>query len=241
MRLIQFLPLAILLSGCSNLDQVGRLPDFTPVASSAETSAMLNPSLPQRIEETSPVDGASLWTASRQSLLGDRRAIERGDILTVVIEIDDSAEFSNKSSRGRTGTETAGIPSLLGIPQRIDRALPEGASLAEMISTSGTSSSSGNGSVSRNEKLELMVAATIVNVLPNGVLHIQGSQEVRVNFEIRELLVEGYVRPEDISRQNEITYEKIASARISYGGRGQITQMQQPRYGQQIADIVLPF
>jgi flagellar L-ring protein precursor FlgH len=241
MRFFHLLPVAILASGCTSLDQVGRLPDFTPVASSAETSAMLNPSLPQRIEKTSPMDGASLWTSSRQSLLGDRRAIERGDILTVVIEIDDSAEFSNKSSRGRTGTETAGIPSLLGIPQRIDAVLPEGASMAEMISTSGTSTSSGNGSVSRNEKLELMVAATIVNVLPNGVLHIQGSQEVRVNFEIRELLVEGSVRPEDISRQNEITYEKIASARISYGGRGQITQMQQPRYGQQIADIVLPF
>jgi len=241
MRLIYFLPLAILVSGCSSLEEVGRLPDFTPVATSAETSAMLNPSLPQRIEKKSPVDGASLWTASRQSLLGDRRAIERGDIMTVVIEIDDSAEFSNTSSRGRTGTETAGIPSLLGIPQRINESLPDSASLDEMISTSGTSSSSGNGSVSRNEKLELMVAATIVDVLPNGVLHIQGSQEVRVNFEIRELLVEGYVRPEDISRQNEITYDKIASARISYGGRGQIMQMQQPRYGQQIADIVLPF
>lgn len=241
MRFFHFLPMALLVSGCSNLDQVGRLPDFTPVTSSAETSAMLNPSLPQRVEQKSPTDSASLWTASRQSLLGDRRAIERGDILTVVIEIDDSAEFSNKSSRGRTGTETASIPSLLGIPQRINETLPEGASMAEMISATGTSSSSGNGSVSRNEKLELMVAATIVDVLPNGVLHIQGSQEVRVNFEIRELLVEGYVRPEDISRQNEITYEKIASARISYGGRGQITQMQQPRYGQQIADIVLPF
>lgn len=241
MRLIHFLPLAVLVSGCSSLEEVGRLPDFTPVQTSAETSAMLNPSLPQRIERQSPVDGASLWTASRQSLLGDRRAIERGDIMTVVIEIDDSAEFSNTSSRGRTGTETAGIPSLLGIPQRINESLPEDASMDELISTSGTSSSSGNGSISRNEKLELMVAATIVDVLPNGVLHIQGSQEVRVNFEIRELLVEGYVRPEDISRQNEITYDKIASARISYGGRGQIMQMQQPRYGQQIADIVLPF
>jgi flagellar L-ring protein precursor FlgH len=241
MRFLFLLHVTLLTSACSSLDQVGRTPDFTPVSSSAETSAMLNPSLPDTIKKTSPIDGASLWTSSRKSLLGDRRAIERGDILTVVIEIDDSAEFSNKSSRGRTGTETAGIPSLLGIPQRIDQALPDGASLSEMISTSGTSASSGNGSVSRNEKLELMVAATIVDVLPNGVLHIQGSQEVRVNFEIRELLVEGYVRPEDISRQNEITYEKIASARISYGGRGQITQMQQPRYGQQIADIVLPF
>ena len=100
---------------------------------------------------------------------------------------------------------------------------------------------SGDGSVRRKEKLTLRIAATITGVLPNGVLAIQGSQEVRVNFEIRELLVTGYVRPEDISRQNQITYDKIASARISYGGRGQISDAQQPRYGQQVADIILPF
>jgi len=95
--------------------------------------------------------------------------------------------------------------------------------------------------VRRNEKLELRVAVTIVDVLPNGVLRISGNQEVRVNFELRELLVTGYVRPEDITRQNEITYDKIASARIAYGGRGQITDVQQPRYGQQALEAILPF
>lgn len=241
MRIEYLFPIALTLAACSDLGEVGRLPEFTPMGSSAETSAMLHPSLPDRTESTSPSDGASLWTASRQSLLGDRRAIERGDIMTVVIEIDESAEMSNTSSRGRTGSESAGIPSLFGIPQRIDSILPDGASMAEAVSANGSSTYSGNGTIRRNEKLQLMVAATIIDVLPNGVLQIQGSQEVRVNFEIRELLVEGYVRPEDISRQNEITYDKIASARISYGGRGQISKMQQPRYGQQIADILLPF
>jgi len=95
--------------------------------------------------------------------------------------------------------------------------------------------------VRRNEKLTLRVAATVTDVLPNGVLAIAGNQEVRVNFEMRELLVSGFVRPEDISRQNQITYDKIASARVSYGGRGQISDMQQPRYGQQALDMVLPF
>ena len=203
---------------------------------------MLSPQLPEKIEERSPSDAASLWTSSRNSLLGDRRAMERGDILKVVVEIDDSADISNSSARSRSGTETSSIPSLLGIPQRLDAVLlAEGATSADLVDASGSSSSNGQGSVSRNEKLELMVAATIVDVLPNGVLHIKGSQEVRVNFEVRELLVEGYVRPEDISRLNEISSDKIASARISYGGRGHISQMQQPRYGQQIADIILPF
>jgi flagellar L-ring protein precursor FlgH len=109
------------------------------------------------------------------------------------------------------------------------------------VELGSSSSASGKGSVKRSEKLELRVAATVVDVLPNGVLAISGSQELRVNFEMRELLVTGYVRPQDISRKNEITYDKIASARVSYGGRGQITDMQQPRYGQQVLDAILPF
>jgi flagellar L-ring protein precursor FlgH len=167
--------------------------------------------------------------------------MQRGDILTVVVEIDESAEISNATSRSRGGSETLGVPQLVGIPQRLDEDLPDGASSAELVSIDSSSSSNGDGSVSRNEKLTLKVAATVVEVLRNGVLSIKAAQELRVNFELRELLVSGYVRPEDISRKNEITYDKIAAARISYGGRGQITDVQQPRIGQQVLDAVLPF
>lgn len=161
--------------------------------------------------------------------------------MTVVIEIDEEAEISNQTDRARSGSQSLGVPQLGGVSQRLDERLPEGATAADLVSINSTSSSSGDGSVRRNEKLTLRVAATVVDVLPNGVLSIAGSQELRVNFEMRELLVSGYVRPEDISRQNEITYDKIASARVSYGGRGQITDMQQPRIGQQILDALLPF
>ncbi len=233
--------LCLALAACSNLSEVGKTPGFTPSANNAEHQAMLSPGFPVTVERKRPMDRSSLWDSGRQSLLGDRRAITRGDILTVVIEIDDKAEISNSSSRSRSGSESMGIPSMLGIPQRINEALPEGATLDPTVSTNSKSSSEGDGSVRRKEKLTLRVAATITEVLQNGVLQIEGSQEVRVNFEIRELLVSGYVRPEDISRQNEITYDKIASARISYGGRGQISEVQQPRYGQQIFEKILPF
>lgn len=227
------------LAACGRLDQVGRAPEFTPTEGSNEYYAMTNAAFPAA--EEPPEDQASLWNASRQSLLGDRRAATRGDILTVVIEIDDRAEISNSSERSRNGRERMAIPSLVGIPQRIDDALPEGASLNPAVDFSSSGSSSGEGAVRRREKLTLRVAATVVEVLPNGVLRIEGTQEVRVNFEMRELIVTGYVRPADITRQNEITYDKIAAARISYGGRGQITDVQQPRLGQQVADILLPF
>jgi flagellar L-ring protein precursor FlgH len=228
-------------AACGRAGHIGKAPEFTPMSESAEQAAMFSPGLPETTTYRRRADQASLWTAGQQSLLGDRRAMKRGDILTVVIEIDDEAEISNSSSRSRSGSESLGIPQLFGLPQRADEKLPDGASLADAVSINSTSKSGGDGSVSRREELTLRVAATIMQVLPNGVLSIQGSQEVRVNYEMRELLVTGYVRPEDISRQNEITYDKIASARISYGGRGQITDMQQPRYGQQVLDAILPF
>jgi flagellar L-ring protein precursor FlgH len=227
--------------GCSRLGEVGKRPEFTPVAGSFEHHAMSVIALPETVESPSQTDGASLWSRDRKSLLGDRRAGSQGDIMTIVIEIDDRAEFSNTSARSRDGSEELGIPSFFGLPERINEKLPDGANLGAAVSADSSSSSNGRGSIKRNEKLTLRVAATIVEVLQNGVLRIQGTQEVRVNFEIRELLVTGFVRPEDVSRKNEITYDKIASARISYGGRGQITDVQQPRYGQQVSDIILPF
>ena len=230
----------VLLSACTSNDQIGNPPAFTPPMETAEHSAMITAALPLRVEEERVLDGASLWSGTRHSLFGDRRALQRGDILTVVIEIDEKAEISNASDRSRSGSENFGVPEFLGFPQRLDNRLP-GANPDSLIGINSSSNSSGDGSVKRREKLTLRVAATVVDVLPNGVLSISGSQELRVNFELRELLVTGYVRPADISRQNEITYDKIASARVSYGGRGQITDVQQPRYGQQILDVILPF
>lgn len=237
----QIFALISLLSACDRAAHIGTEPRFSEVTETQEHQAMFSPGLPLTLERGAPVPQATLWSGTRQSLLGDRRALQRGDILTVVIEIDEQAEISNASDRSRSSSENLGVPGLFGLPQRLDNRLPEGATSAEIVDITSSSNSSGDGSVRRNEKLTLRVAATVVDVLPNGVLSISGSQELRVNFEMRELLVTGYVRPADISRQNEITYDKIASARVSYGGRGQITDVQQPRVGQQILDAILPF
>ncbi|KQI69942.1 flagellar biosynthesis protein FlgH [Loktanella sp. 3ANDIMAR09] len=234
--------LLALLAACSTT-KVGRAPELTPIAATADRTAMVTYALPQTLDRAPqlPGAGASLWTGDRGSLLGDRRAMQQGDILTVVIEIDDSANISNSGDRSRSASQSMAVPNLLGLPQSLDKKLPQGASLGTAVGINSSSAAQGQGSVSRTEQLELRIAATIVDVLPNGVLSIAGQQEVRVNFELRELLVTGFVRPADITRQNEITYDKIASARISYGGRGQITDMVQPRYGQQALESVLPF
>jgi flagellar L-ring protein precursor FlgH len=228
-------------TACARLADVGRAPAFQSPVNGNEVHAMNIGTLPVTVNLAARREQASLWRAGHQSLLGDRRAGTRGDILTVVIEIDDSASISNATDRARNGSENLSLPQFLGLPQRLEERLAEGVTMADAVNGTSSSASSGSGTVRRTEELTLRIAATVTEVMANGTLRIEGTQEVRVNYEIRELLVTGYVRPDDISRQNEITYDRIAGARISYGGRGQISDMQQPRYGQQIADIILPF
>lgn len=234
-------------SACGRLENVGKEPAFSPLDAPANPVAVGVAPARAAIAAAPPVEArigqerASLWRSGPSSLFGDRRASRGGDILTVLIEIDDEAQIKNSSSRSRSGSDSLAIPQLVGIPQTLDRLLPDGASSSNLADLNSASASAGEGAVQRNERIALRVAATVVDVLPNGHLVIQGSQEVRVNYELRDLQVAGIVRPEDISRQNTITYDKIAGARIAYGGRGQISDMQQPRYGQQVLDIVLPY
>lgn len=241
MKIASLFLVLVALGACSRAANIGRPPEVTSPRQSAEFLAMTEP--PLTIPQTSgrPEAAASLWAGQSASLVADRRATMRGDILTVVIEIDDRAEISNSSERSRKAGDKVGIPAFAGLPQRIDPRLPDGASMADLVDAKSSTSYQGEGNISRRDKLTLRVAATVLDTLPNGVLQIQGNQEVRVNFELRELTVSGFVRPSDISARNEIAYDRIAGARISYGGRGQITDVQQPRYGQQIADIVLPY
>jgi flagellar L-ring protein precursor FlgH len=184
---------------------------------------------------------ASLWASGPTSLFGDRRAQSIGDIMTVVIDIEDEAAISNTTNRSRSGDGTVTIGNVFGVDTLLQRILPGDATLDPAVTANATSSTNGTGTVSRDETISLRIAATVMDVLPNGHLVIAGNQEVRVNFERRDLQVAGIVRPEDISRKNEITYDKMADARIIYGGRGHISDMQQPRIGQQIVDIVSPF
>ena len=182
----------------------------------------------------------SLWSSDPKSLFGDRRAKKVGDILTVLIDIDDEAQLSNTTSRQRAGEEEAAAGSLFGFEEIVNAVLP-GGGLEAGASVSGTSSASGKGQVNRNEAIKLKIAARVIEVLPTGHLMITGRQEVRVNFELRDLQIVGLIRPEDVTRNNEITYDKMAEARISYGGRGHITDVQQARYGQQVLDMISPF
>lgn len=228
-----------LLSACNSTTKIGQPPTFTPISHYVNDPRDVASFSEKQAPHKRAV--ASLWAGQQGEIFGDNRANKIGDILTVVIEIDDKAEISNTTRQSRNANQSMGIPNFFGIPQSVAPDLPSEASLEELVGLSGNSSHTGNGSVRRNEKLTLRIAGTVTNVMPNGVMYIRGTQEIRVNNELRQLTLQGFVRPSDVNRRNEITYDKIASARISYGGKGQLTDIQQPRYGQQILDRVLPF
>ncbi|MEM7169537.1 MAG: flagellar basal body L-ring protein FlgH [Pseudomonadota bacterium] len=183
----------------------------------------------------------SLWRPGSRAFLKDQRASRVGDILTVIIDIADNASINNTSTRSRTASEDSAASALLGYPQALDKIFPSDYDPTNLVDLDSESSSQGSGAVDRDETINLRVAGLITQVLPNGNLVVSGRQEVRVNYEVRELQVAGIIRPEDITSTNTIQYDQIAEARVAYGGRGHITDVQQPRYGQQVFDIIWPF
>ncbi len=215
-------------------------PQLQPVGSPAALTGGAQQSMPQ--PEPAAYDPAapnSLWRAGSRSFFNDQRASRIGDILTVLIEIDDSAQVSNTSNRTRTGSTAAGFSNFFGLEDTISSVL--GADTESLVAADSTTSHNGTGAINRAEKIELTVAAVIVDRLPNGNLVLAGRQEVRINGEMRELTVSGVIRPEDITSSNTINHTEIAEARISYGGRGQISSVQRPGWGQRIGDALSPW
>lgn len=244
---ILILTASVSLSACGageRLANVGKAPELTPIENPVAQDGYKTVSMPMPAPKQASKEKNSLWASDRKTFFEDQRAQEVGDILTVMIDIQDKAELDNETERERTSSEDSGVTALMGLeadPQKYIPFLPDEFDPTNMIEAGSTSSSSGSGTIDREEKIELKLAALVTQVLPNGNMVIQGRQEVRVNFEKRVLELAGVIRPQDIGVDNTIAYEKIAEARISYGGKGQVTDMQQPRYGQQVFDVLMPF
>ncbi len=233
-----------MLGACSTADRIaniGKAPDMAKI-----TNPMTDPnyqpvSLPMPNPKKVTKLNNSLWQSNRTTFFEDQRGNDVGDIITVMIDIEDEANMRNETERKRTSDETAGLDNLFGLEQTLNTILPEAVTNTSLADFDAASLHKGTGRIKRNEDVKLRLAALITQILPNGNMVIHGKQEVRVNFEKRLLQVDGVIRPEDVSVNNTVSYDQIAEARIIYGGQGQILDMQQPRYGQQLYDILFPF
>jgi flagellar L-ring protein precursor FlgH len=229
-------------TGCSSIDrlsQIGEQPKLTSIENPTTQPGYKPVQMPMPKPESVSYNPNSLWRNGSRAFFKDQRAHQIGDLLTVTVNITDQANFANETQRSRTNKEDSGVTDFLGsklLGTQAQKVLP-----GRILTADGSSSSDGKGSIQRQETLVTNIAAVVTQVLPNGNLVVEGKQEIRVNFEVRELIVAGIVRPEDIQSDNTIDSSKIAQARISYGGRGQVMDVQQPRYGQQVMDVLLPF
>lgn len=245
LKLVVLAPvMALALAACGSLtkvSQIGETPPMTTIQDPQQQPGYKPVSLPMPQPMVGERRPNSLWQAGSRAFFKDQRASNIGDILTVLVTFDEKAQFDNNTQLARDGHQTMAIPQLYGLQSQIAKILPKAANMANLVDNSGHSSQVATSEVKREEQVNLQVAAEVTQVLPNGNLVLNGRQEIRVNYEIRELQITGVIRPQDISSTNTINYYKLAEARISYGGRGQQTDIQQPRYGQQLLDIVNPF
>ena len=243
-RIFAVFAIASVLTGCNALNrlaEIGGEPPMTTIQNPTKSPKYRPVTMPMPRAQPVAHQPNSLWRAGSRAFFKDQRAAHVGDILTVLIAIDDTAEITNKTTRSRNNTEDASVSALFGYETSLSRVLPEAINPGSLIDLDSQTSNEGAGTIERGETIELKVAAIISQKLPNGNLVLHGRQEVRVNYEVRELQIAGIIRPEDITSSNTISYDKIAEARIAYGGRGHISDVQQPRYGTQVIDILFPF
>ncbi len=248
--------LTVILSGCSAIDrieEIGSAPALAPIGASVGPTGIPLNRQAGAIDVLRPLNNAppqvagdarnagSLWQVGASSFFHDPRASHVGDVITVHISIADDAKLSNTTARGRTNSDKANLTSLFGLESTLATALPSSADPVNLMNMGSDMSNSGTGTVSRSEDINMTMAALVTTVLPNGNLVIGGHQQVRVNNELRDLQVTGIVRKEDITSNNTVDLSQIAEARVSYGGRGTVSDVQQPRYGSQLIDVLMPW
>ena len=233
----------LFLSAChdmrSQINDIGKPPKLNKVDKNSYLKDA-NQSLETSILESS--NSNSLWLPKQKNFFfRDRKAKSIGDILKVKVSIEEKAKIDNKTSSSRDkNNKNFGVANLFGL----EKSASVGKSHIDpsnLLSITGSSQNSGTGKIDRKETINTTIAAIIYKILPNGNFFIKGSQEIRVNFEIREITLTGIIRPEDLDSDNSVDLKQVAEARVSYGGRGQITAVQQPTYGKQFLDIVSPF
>lgn len=241
--LMAALILPLLLPGCGSLtrlSEIGRPPEMTPSADPTREANYRPITMPMPAAVFATPQVGALWRSGSRAFFKDQRAAQVGDILTILVNITDTANMKNNTTATRNGSEALGLPNLFGFEATIPKLLA-GATASNLVAASSTNTNNGTGEIKRNETVTLRLAGVITQLLPNGNLVVAARQEVRVNSELRQLQVTGVVRPQDIASDNTVIHDRMAEARIAYGGRGQLTDLQTARWGQQVLDVVAPF
>ena len=238
-KFLLFSSLVLVLSSCNTLDrlsQLGHSPELTNITNPHNAKGYKPISMPMPNPSRATRQYNSLWQEGSRAFFKDQRASEVGDIITVVVAIADEAQLDNRTRHDRSASDDFDLGGLFGFsPPK--PAIP----VDNFLNFSSNMANDGRGRINREETVNLRIAAVVTQRLPNGNLVLFGRQEIRVNFEVREVVVGGIVRPQDIASANTVSYDQMAEARIAYGGRGQLNDLQQMRFGAQVLEILMPF
>jgi flagellar L-ring protein FlgH len=240
-RVAALLCLPALLSGCGalgRLSEVGRPPAMTKSSDPTKEADWRPLTLPMPARQPRPVEPEALWRSGSRAFFKDQRASQVGDVVTIVVNMNDAATLNDGTTATRASSESAGMPNLFGLESLLPKTIVDP---SKLLSISSGNSNVGTGQIQRNEAVTVSLAGVITQVLPNGNLVVMARQEFRVNNELRVLRVSGVIRPQDIASDNTVQHNRMAEARIEYGGRGELTDVQAPRWGQQVMDVLLPF
>jgi flagellar L-ring protein precursor FlgH len=231
----------LLLAGCgslSRMSEIGRPPAMTPTADPTKEPTWRPVSMPMPPREPTPNEANALWRSGSRAFFKDQRAAQVGDIVTILVSMNDTANLKNATTTSRSSTETGSLASFFGMQTRLPPSVSDPSKILDVGSGNGNA---GSGQIQRNEAVTIRLAGVVTQVLPNGNLVVSARQEFLVNHELRELQVTGVIRPQDIASNNTVLHDRMAEARITYGGRGELTEVQHTRWGQQLMDILLPF
>ena len=240
MRVLIVLGLMAALTACdtlTRLSEVGGNPPMTPTEDPTKDPKWRPVSMPMPAPQSIPQQLNSLWRPGSRAFFKDQRAAQVGDIVTVLVSMNDAANLKNTTTTDRSSKETSGIPNFFGLETMV----PKSITAASLVSASSNNNNTGSGQIQRTEAVTLRLAGIVTQVLPNGNLVIAARQEFMVNSELRDLQVTGVIRPQDIASDNTVLHDRMAEARIAYGGKGQLTDLQRARWGQQMIDILMPF
>jgi len=231
----------LLLTGCGSLtrlSEVGRAPAMTPISDPTKDPAWRPVTMPMPAREPGPQEANALWRSGSRAFFKDQRAAQVGDIVTILVAMNDTANLKNATTTNRTGGETGSLAQFFGMQKLLPKTITDP---SKILDVGSTNNNNGAAQIQRNEAVTIRLAGVVTQVLPNGNLVISARQEFLVGHELRELQVTGVIRPQDIASDNTVLHDRMAEARITYGGRGEMTEVQHTRWGQQLLDILLPF
>lgn len=236
---------ALMLCGCDlpqRLSSIGEAPQLSHIQDPTRLKGYQPITMPMPYGQDTIPSGKtpSLWQTGAQAFFKDQRAYKIGDIITVKVHIDQDESIEMTPTINRQNQGIATYNSMFGLEKAAANAFGA-ASTPNVLNVTSNPQLTGSAKYEVKDKMTFQIAATVVQILPNGNMVVDGRQEMRLVNEVREVMIKGIVRREDISASNTINSEKVSELRISYGGRGDLSDMQSFPWGQQIANKLLPF